>query len=86
MKEQKYLPLYYEWMRLGRVRYYSGLCGAILNLVGSDAMLNMKDLFMPDIFEYGLFWASENTDCCVGEFNPTRQNIILFLAAMNDEL
>jgi len=88
MKKKKYLPLYKKWMKSGKM-FYCGLC---LNLPQSDDFL----LFHPTYAEcrhYGQLighWCNTFEDLDITdsykEFNELRQTIVLFLAAMNDEL
>lgn len=70
----KYLPLYYEWMAAGTLPAH-GLCSS---LDWAEEIL----LFKPENKGALEFWTSGNPK----EFNAIRQNIVLFLAAMNDEL
>lgn len=91
MKKKKYLPLYYEWLKTGRLPERdntSGLC----TFLGSD----FKHYF-PDPNKKTGFWGYdakeyEDRDEYVAwydfatKFTPLRQTIVLFMAALNDEL
>jgi hypothetical protein len=85
IETMKYLPLYYEWMERGRIPE-SGLCNCFPN----DKYL---DLLSPtSIHEQKWCWWANgdkyvlNTTIWEYGFNPVRQNIVLFMAAMNNEL
>lgn len=98
MKKKKYLPLYYECMETGRLPLRddlydpNGLC-----CVGSVNQKSLK-LFTPtsqdekQLSLEGLcssWWASGlsvDSSELGWSFTPLRQTIVLFLAAMNDEL
>lgn len=70
----KYLPLYKEWMKDGK----TPRCGLCLSLDWIDDL----DLFRPNGRGYFSYWAGDDDR----EFTPLRQNIVLFLAAQNNEL
>lgn len=89
-KPYKYLKLYREWMKTGEMSY-AGLCLAI----PSDGKLFFKTMFKPTTQEliehekdgYGTcYWGRKKGAESAFAFTPFRQNIILFLAAMNNEL
>ncbi len=97
-KEKKYLKLYKEWIKTGKigtdsVGNHNGLCNT--HKLGSDPLF---ELFIPNIEDEvqlekdGLstsYWASgqdKNDYDNNYAFTPLRQTIVLFLAAMNDEL
>ena len=95
MKKKKYLPLYEKWMDDGILpqvsNYYTGgLCGAGL------AYDTLFDLMKPQNREAGSatihYWGHDGgvTELSYNvnpyAFTPLRQTILLFLAAMNDEL
>lgn len=87
--EKKYLPLYERWCKQNRLPM-PGLCASLQN----DKLL---DMFSPVKFNeadwyWGYsgnkkYWASEvdGIDVSLG-FTPLRKTILLFMAAMNDEL
>lgn len=93
MRKKKYLTLYYQWAQTGRL-HWNGLCLSL----GNDK--TFTELLSPDspngyysVFYWG--WAGEKRTLeymrapikdRMYEFTPLRQNIVLFLAAMNDEL
>lgn len=91
MKEKKYLPLYYKWMDAKRMPE-AGMCNCM------DNKDQMFILFKPTSKERDrldksgfcpVFWASgllANSDGEFTSFTPLRQTIVLFLAAMNNEL
>lgn len=86
MKKKKYLPLYYKWAKSGEISS-NGLC----NCFGEkDALF---DLLKPESHQY-MYWGNDGVaafqvtsdrDWTRG-FNALRQNIVLLLAAMNNEL
>ena len=86
----KYLELYKRWAKNGEIPLCidSGLCGG---LCGS---ILYKDHEFRELFASGqskfTYWAM-GFNCkseyeVMFDFNPIRQNIVLFLAAMNNEL
>lgn len=85
MKKKKYLPLYYKWMRLGQLPGRSGLCLAFYNEDLPYCLLHDEFLTSGDYThdKYRSFYTAEG---CDGVFTSNRQNIVLFLAAMNNEL
>ena len=86
----KYLSLYYKWMKTGKISD-TGLCYALPN---GHTIMNLN--FKPDGYD-GL-WGYDGTpymsynltdelyQVIAYDFTPLRQNIVLFLAAMNGEL
>jgi hypothetical protein len=93
MKKKKYLPLYYKWMKKGMPD--QGLCSSLWYLFQEETLL---ELFEPTEKEYDkggfclfqCFWAadgvSQRDESFFYKFTPLRQNIVLFMAAMNGEL
>ncbi len=93
-RKTKYLDFYKKCMKTGRIPSVdtrltiNGLCSCL----GKDAM----DLFTPtwwDCIRYQVsedgYWAADQPNSGVLNelgFGPTRQTIVLFLAAMNNEL
>ncbi len=71
----KYLPLYKKWMKTGRLPL-AGLC---CSLYWAENIY----LFKPRNASHFSYWANNGAD--EHTFNPLRQNILLFLACMNDE-
>jgi hypothetical protein len=81
MKKKKYLPLYYEWMKEGRLPRI-GLCRSleILGFKRLNESFAANEADKNDLNSHFLFyWVNY-------DFNGVRQNIILLLAAMNGEL
>lgn len=94
MKQKKYLDLYYEWMELGLPG--SGLCNIFGYMQGMDELF---DLMRPENDELETspawgYWGMdgegdfENDDNIRNgsDFTPLRQNIVLLMAAMANEL
>jgi hypothetical protein len=89
--DMKYLKRYQEWIKTGRMTY-DGLCSCFGY---SDEIFK---LFYPiERYEDVGYWAFVGERPCEAyknarttdvwnEFTPLRQNIILFMAAMNGEL
>lgn len=86
----KYLTKYYEWAEAGKLPM-RGLCSCLC-----DGDLSLLDLFS---LHDGSYWAHEEgpeyerlgfPNSMANEvrytFTPLRQNIVLFMAAMNQEL
>jgi hypothetical protein len=82
----KYLPLYYKWTNNGRMPL-DGLC----NSLNHDR--EFSDIFCQHSLDG--FWGyagrstsnlSDTNPLACSEFTPLRQNIVLLLAAMNNEL
>jgi hypothetical protein len=73
-KNRHYLGYYYQWIERGHMSS-RGLC---TSLNWPDEL----DLFRPIPVGYFTYWAGPND----GSFTPLRQNIVLFLAAMNGEM
>lgn len=93
----KYLPLYYKWMEAKKIdsdplsSKFGGLCGSSLF---NDENFN---IFIPTDEErlgtYSAYWAFGRKKKYIGNeklhrwaFTPLRQNIVLLMAAMNNEL
>lgn len=97
MKRKKYLPLYYKWASKGRIPHF-GLCNCFKDCyefhlllpedmngywaydgepLSADAGINMQRDIDRRII---------TRDDARHEFTPLRQTIVLFLAAMNNEL
>lgn len=92
-KKPYYLKKYHEWMKRGALPQVStyfngGLCGA--------GLAKNIELFRPEYEERNAedssmtsFWADgfdTQSYRRLRDFTPLRQTIVLFLAAMNDEL
>jgi len=92
MKKKRYLPLYYKLMKTGLPK--SGLCNCFdtsgpMCYNGPDGMYDFDNHPLFRLFNYGQqhkFWASDIDSYDEYEFGPTRQNIVLLIAAMNGEL
>lgn len=92
MKKKKYLPLYFEWTKHGRIfnridaNTDGGLCSTE---IGNKN--HLLELFNGREFCHHSYWGYEyelNGDLFAAAygFTPLRQNIVLFMAAMNNEL
>jgi hypothetical protein len=93
MKKKKYLPLYYQWLEAGRLPG-NGLCNSIP--FGFKAV----NRFSPDpegsIHGYctlqEAYWGYNgggpypSSSNLANDFTPLRQTILLFMAAINNEL
>lgn len=90
----KYLPLYYKWIRAGKLPD-SGLCHSLW-LDDNDLFHLFKPkcpdgywAYWEEYFDHPVYTQDVDNDLkyklCY-EFNPLRQNIILLLAAINNEL
>lgn len=91
----KHLDFYLKCMNDGKLPH-EGLCGCFRYI---DYEM-LEDLFSPDendiegLREKGMcytYWASEAvsddfSEQCTMSFGPLRQTIVLFMAAINDEL
>ena len=91
MKTKKYLEFYEKCMEAGHLIAINGgyqrpfgLCAAL-----EDPALDLFEPTYDDCEQYGVrtwwYWADPNDDS-EGVLNEMRQNIVLFLAAMNGEL
>lgn len=87
MKKKKYLPLYEKWMKTGSLPGKSGLCKEFDN----DDLFT---LFKPTSSDYiriqknrepYAWWANDDFGQ-IGQFTDTRKNIVLLMAALNNEL
>lgn len=87
----KYLPLYYKWIKKGLPE--DGLCNS---LPENDALFQLMTPL--DEYKYLAYWGfngemryRRSYGLAINEeiwnsFTPLRQNIILFMAALNGEL
>lgn len=90
-KKVNYLELYKLWSKTGQLPS-SGLCNSLYN--GVPKRLNPTDDDKDILWQEGVsltFWASDLPKIGHGRirfygFNPLRQNIVLLLAAMNNQL
>jgi len=96
MKKINYLPLYKKWMKTG-LTGYSGLCYYFEDSKYFELFIPNTD---EKKFWYGtslglVYWGLDRVisdrviigdEIETQEFTPLRQNIVLFLAAMNGEL
>jgi hypothetical protein len=85
--ESKYLKLYYEWMEYPNHSWF--LC----HVFGKhDELLNLMSPNDIELDEHAAdgyaryAWGSRQGDTKTAQFNELRQNIVLFMAAMNNEL
>lgn len=82
----KYLELYYKWMESGKLPI-DGLCRCFPKnelfrlMIPVSPMYVLYCGYMGDIITIE-YWEGDRYK----DFSPLRQNIILFLAAMNNEL
>lgn len=95
MKKKKYLTLYYKFAATGRMKNHpasyinGGICGALHN----KDLKNFIELFRPEYYDHS-YWGypkrypdrGRAIEVATFGFNELRQNMILFLAAMNNEL
>lgn len=90
MKKKKYLPIYYKWMKRQRMEECSGLCD-LFDYGDYDEF----DLLKPTDSDIDRLIADGYSSFCWGSgqkqdmffvFTPLRQNIVLLMAAMNNEL
>ena len=78
--KKKYLPLYEKWMEHGLDGH--GLCRAFQNNRIGYSTLDRYFFTKLEADYYGDRFIED----AIGQFTPLRQNIILLLAAMNNEL
>jgi hypothetical protein len=88
MKKKKYLPLYYKWMESERIPGF-GLCHSFAR--SGVSYVNDMEPLCPRGEEKKAYianpwWGSGSTSPCWFRFTPFRQTILLFMAAMNNEL
>lgn len=94
MKKEKYLDFYMKCMEDGKMPN-GGLCGSI----GEGVIRRFKPLekrpgygdnwywgFTGESYTWSFFLSHSEKNEIVYSFSPLRQNIVLFLAAMNNEL
>jgi hypothetical protein len=91
--KKKYLPLYYEWMKTGRLPHGFGLCREFYDVnkgINDPNIMELQPIEFDDpdfVVEIGdEYWASGARDASLGKFTPLRQTILLFVAAKNGEL
>lgn len=80
----KYLKLYKIILKNG-VMPCSGLCPSVYEVCGNDALIQFINIMRPKSASGFEFWAS-TSDRDYYHFNPLRQNLLLLMAAMNNEL
>lgn len=96
METKKYLPLYYEWIKAGKMlpvdwsmcSNTSGLCDAFYRDEVFQLMIPTDEDKL-QLAKEGLnlsCWASGSPDYLYHKFTPLRQNIVLLMAAINGEL
>lgn len=96
MKENKpkYLKLYKKWMKDQRLPHGRGLCYELANLYDKhgEALLDLlsptsdDDDSLRDNWLETRHWGSDAPDKQLGVFTPLRQNLVLLMAALNNEL
>ncbi len=86
MEKEEYLPLYFKWMKTGQIPT-EGLCRYF---EGEDPLFNLID---PENGSGETYWGCDKYGkggdyrCATAKvFGPLRQNVILLMAAMNNEL
>jgi hypothetical protein len=97
MAKKKYLELYYKWLECG-ILPRNGLCNCFGaprpggRFIPDKSYLEFMLMFPPEDYLKlnlfpGLYWGVESTNvsCYHRVFSPLRQNIVLFMAAMNGE-
>lgn len=87
-KKKKYLELYKKWLESGKLPTGLGLCNEFGTYASGEPEKDGIGYWNDELFatmcppKYGnSYWGGP-----VGEFTPLRQTIVLFMAAMNDEL
>jgi hypothetical protein len=88
---KRYLPLYEQWSERGGLTHSRGLCQEFSKLAMPESKLLLEEIFSPppnlsDAIEHWWWGSGKNKDPKFGEFTPLRQNIVLLMAAMNNEL
>lgn len=88
--KKKYLTLYYEWMKTGRLPGGCGLCAEFYNALDYDDYQDFIKYIHPQgedwyAINFAEYWGSGICDPQLGKFTPLRQTILLFMAAMNGE-
>lgn len=90
----KYLTLYYEWAQSKKLPCRWGLCREFEPFYAPNDHPLFK-LIKPtgrdkrNLRKYGFtdeYWGSDSVGCMFGEFTPLRQNLVLLMAALNNEL
>lgn len=85
---KKYLTMYHNWMRSSRMMPDNGLC----NIFKNDKLFALID---PEKGRRNTYWGYDGNESCDFEvpkheryyrFTPMRQNVVLLMAAMNNEL
>jgi len=85
----KYLPLYYKWMETGNVKLPSFGAGLCAHFEGEELFYEYIYPFRSDPDYDSCVWCETHDQIAndpLGHFNELRQNVVLFLAAMNGEL
>lgn len=91
MKKKKYLPLYFKWMKSGKIPYVYGenSQGGLCSIYENNKLFA---LFIPYSCElktaptYGYWGCDGFRKRDSTTFTPLRQNILLFMACMAGEL
>ncbi len=90
----KYLKIYYEWMKEERLPHGHGLCREFWDNVNDkpQTFLEMVSPTDRDIkildnkYSHTEYWGSDSVYRLEGVFTPLRQNLVLLMAALNNEL
>ena len=83
----KYLDLYKRWVEDGYM-----LCPGLCTAFGGDTIFGVMCPTSADILELKyegcttMYWGSDDWSNKIYEFTELRQTIVLFMAALNDEL
>ncbi len=96
MKKRKYLPIYKAWVKNGLMfdipKHGVSSCSGLCDEFFYDDLFQLMKPTHEDInklMSNGLnvfCWGSNSSDCKFSQFTELRQTIVLFMAAMNDEL
>lgn len=87
VEKKKYLGYHRRFMKEGILNHNDPLCYKEVGLCKALEGDELLKLFTPDYSPYGhSWWGSDAQGHMRGQYTPLRQTIVLFLAAMNNEL